>query len=114
MFEFHVENVYKLIMYLVYVFLSTMACVLCLPALSHVENVPNYTFFVHNGTVGTKIIADPEKWFHELISENLLNLLRDRPWLELIIVASNFQALLFLQDKLLESIENSWIPVKRS
>ena len=50
-----------------------------------------------------KIIADPEKCFQELISEKLMILLRDRPCLELIIVYSNFQALLFLQDKVLES-----------
>ena len=31
-------------------------------------------------------------------------LLRERPCLELNIVSSNFQALLFLQDKLLESV----------
>ena len=55
-------------------------------------------------TVGTKIIADPEKCFQELISEKLLILLRDRPCLELIIVSINFKALLFLQDKLLESV----------
>ena len=35
-------------------------------------------------TVGTKIIADPEKCFQALISgKNLLILLRDRPCLEL-------------------------------
>ena len=55
-------------------------------------------------TVETKILADPEKGFQELISEKLLTLLRDRPCLELIIVSSNSQALLFLQDKLLESV----------
>ena len=48
-------------------------------------------------TVGTKIIAGPEKCFQELISEKLLILLRDRPCLELIIVSSNLQALLFLR-----------------
>ena len=57
-----------------------------------------------HSTVGTKIIADPEKCFQELISEKLLILLRERPRLELIIVSSNFQALLFWQDKLLESV----------
>ena len=46
-------------------------------------------------TVGTRIIADPEKWFRELISETLLILSRDRPCLELIIVSSKFQALFF-------------------
>ena len=49
-------------------------------------------------TVGTKIIADPEKCFQELInSEKLLILLGDRSCLELIIISSKFQALLFLQ-----------------
>ena len=48
---------------------------------------------------GPKIIADLEKCFRELISENLLMLLQDGPCLELIIVSSNFQALLLLQDK---------------
>ena len=42
--------------------------------------------------------------FPELGSEQLQILLRDRPCLELIIVSSNFQALLFLQDKLLQSV----------
>ena len=55
-------------------------------------------------TVETKIIADPEKCFQELISEKLLIFLRDGPCLELIIVSSNFQALPLLQDKLLESV----------
>ena len=36
-------------------------------------------------TVGTKIIADPETCFQELISDKLLILLRDGPCLELII-----------------------------
>ena len=36
--------------------------------------------------VGTKIIADPEKYFQELISEKWLILLRDGPCLELIVV----------------------------
>ena len=40
----------------------------------------------------------------ELISEKLLILLRDRPCLEVIVVSSNFQALLFLPDKLPESV----------
>ena len=52
---------------------------------------------------GTKIIADPEKCFQELISQNLLILLRDRSCLELIIVSSNFQAFLLLEEKSLES-----------
>ena len=55
-------------------------------------------------TVGTKTIADPENCFQELISEKSLIFLRDGPCLELIIVSSNFQALLLLQDKLLESV----------
>ena len=33
-------------------------------------------------TVGTKIIAGPEKCFQEVISEMFLSLLRDRPCLE--------------------------------
>ena len=67
-------------------------------------------------TVGTKIIADPESCFQEFISEELLILLRDRPsgWLELFIASSNFQALLFLQDKLLESLWKLANPVKKS
>ena len=65
-------------------------------------------------TVGTKIIADPEKCFQELISEKLQILLRDRPCLEIIIVSSNFQASFFLQDKLLESVSQVLIPVKKS
>ena len=56
-------------------------------------------------TNGTKIIADPEKCFQELISEkNYCFFLRNGPCLELIIVSSHFQALLLLQDKLLESV----------
>ena len=51
-------------------------------------------------TVGTKIIVDPEK----SASRKLLILLRDRPCLELIIVSSNSQALLFVQVKLLEPV----------
>ena len=54
--------------------------------------------------LSTKIVADPEECFQELISEHLLVLMRDWPCLELIIVSSNFQALLFLQDKVLESV----------
>ena len=42
--------------------------------------------------------------FPGINSEKLLILLRDRPSLELIIVSSNFQALLFAQDRLLESV----------
>ena len=45
--------------------------------------------------------GDPRQ---ELISEKLLISLRDGPCLELIIVSSNFQAVLLLQDKLLESV----------
>ena len=45
-----------------------------------------------------------EKCFQELISEKYRFFLRDGPCLELIIVSSNFQALLLLQDKLLESV----------
>ena len=59
-------------------------------------------------------MADPEKCFQELISEKLLILLWDRPCLESIIVSSHFQALLFLQEKLLESVWKVLIPVKES
>ena len=52
--------------------------------------------------------------FQEWISEELLILLRDRPCLELIIASSHFQAVLFLQDKLLESVWKPIIPVKKS
>ena len=45
----------------------------------------------------TKIMADRETCFQESSSEFLLLLLWDRPRLELIIVSSTFQALLFLQ-----------------
>ena len=41
---------------------------------------------------------------HGFFGPELLILLRDRPSLELIIVSSNYQALLFLQDQLLESV----------
>ena len=58
---------------------------------------PCFPLFCTLFTVGTKIIADPEKCFRELISEKLLILLRDRPCLELIIISSHFQAFLFLQ-----------------
>ena len=44
------------------------------------------------------------KTFQELFSEKVLILLRDRPCLEVIIVCGNFQALLLLQDKRLESV----------
>ena len=50
------------------------------------------------------MIADPVTCFQEFISEELLILLWDRPCLESIIASSHFQALLFLQDKLLESV----------
>ena len=48
------------------------------------------------------------KYFQELISEKLLTLLQDRPCLDLSIVSSKFQALLFFQDELLESV---WKPL---
>ena len=61
------------------------------------------------------IIADPEKYFQELISEKLLIFFcgMGLVW-KLIIVSSNFQALLLLQDKLLESVWKRLSPVKRS
>ena len=73
------------------------------------KNLPQRGFYslgtrIRGHTVETKIIADPETRFHDLISENLLMLLRDRPFLELIFVSSNLPAILFLQDKLLESV----------
>ena len=56
------------------------------------------------------------KCFQELVSEQLLILLQDRPCLELIIVSSTstVQALLFWQDKLLRSVGKVLIPVKKS
>ena len=45
-----------------------------------------------------QIIADPKTCLQEFISGKLLILLRDKPCLELVIVSSNFQALLGLQD----------------
>ena len=55
-------------------------------------------------TDGTKIIADPKTCFHELSIQKLVILLRDRPCLGLFPVSSHFQALLFLEDKLLELV----------
>ena len=52
--------------------------------------------------------------FQEAISKKLLILLRDGPCQELIIASSDFQALLFLQSKLLESVWKLLIPVKHS
>ena len=46
------------------------------------------------------------------IWKHVSDLLRDRPCLELIIVSSNFQALFFLQAKLLESVWKLLIPEK--
>ena len=61
--------------------------------------------FFSLSAVGTKIIADPETRFQDyFLSFFFLILLRDRLCLELIIVSSNFQAMLFLQDKFLESV----------
>ena len=44
----------------------------------------------------------------------LLILLRDRPCMKFIIISSNFQALLFWKDKLLDSVWKLLIPVKKS
>ena len=44
----------------------------------------------------------------------ITDFLRDGPCVELIIVSSNFQALLLLHDKLLESVWKRLILVKRS
>ena len=53
------------------------------------------------------------KMFPGINSEKLLFfLMQEGPCLELIIVSSNFQALLLLQDKLLESVWKQLIPVK--
>ena len=52
--------------------------------------------------------------FPAINSEKLLILLQDGPSLELIIVSRNIQALLFLQDKLLELVWKLLIPVKQS
>ena len=65
-------------------------------------------------TVGTQIIADPGKCFQELMFDQLLILLQDGPCQELIILSSKFQALVFLQDKLLESAWKQLIPVEKS
>ena len=54
-------------------------------------------------------MADPEKRFQELTSEKSLILKWDRPCLELVIVSSTFQALLFLQDKLLGSVSTLFL-----
>ena len=53
--------------------------------------------------VGTKSIANPAKCFQESVAEKRRMFLQDRLCLESMIVSSNFQALPFLQDKLLES-----------
>ena len=47
-------------------------------------------------TAGTKVVADLEKCFQELISEKLLILLRDRPLLKLSNVSSNVQGFALL------------------
>ena len=54
-------------------------------------------------TVETKIIADPEKY----IQQKLLFFVRDRPCLELIIISSNFQAVLLLGEKYWNHSESS-------
>ena len=55
-----------------------------------------------------------EKYFQEFISEKNLILLRDGPCLQLMIVSSIFQALLLLQNKLLESVWKRLVPLKKS
>ena len=73
--------------------------------LEHSEFLEDHAFQKYKANaVGTKILADPEKCFQEFVSEKLLILLQDRLYLKLIIVSSNFQAFLFLQDKLQESV----------
>ena len=46
-----------------------------------------------------QMVADPQTYFQEFISEHLLILLRDSPYLDFISISSNFQGPLFLQDK---------------
>ena len=72
-----------------------------------------YKTWCLQGTVGTKSIADPEEFQGTNLWKST-DLLQDGPCLELIIVSSNFQALLFLQDNLLESVWKLLIPVKES
>ena len=71
-----------------------------------VFEVLNRNLVIHRGlfTVGTKIIADPEKCFQELTSEKLLIFFAGWALSGINYPSSNFQALLLLQDKLLESV----------
>ena len=62
--------------------------------------------------VGIKMIAYPEKCFQQLLYWNCW--VYCRPFLELVIVSSNFLVLLFSQDKLLESDWKVAIQVKKS
>ena len=82
---------------------------------SQIPNLSGDNTKVHS-TVGTKVIADPEKGlkFQELKSEKLLILLQDRPCQELILVSSDFQVLFSVQDKLLASAWNLLVPAKKS
>ena len=72
----------------------------------HYLFLPNNNLFrqhcVPRVTVGTKISGSVI--LPGINSEKLQILLRDGPCLELMIVSSHFQALLLLQDKLLESV----------
>ena len=61
-----------------------------IPRQIRIQKKNHKMFLERQSTVGTKMIADPEKCFQELISQTLLILLRDRPCLELIIVFNNF------------------------
>ena len=76
-----------------------------------VVNLLRVVFLVRRGPLG---IADPEKCFQELTSEKLLILLQEWPCVELIIVSSNFQALLLLQEKLREAVWKQLIPARSS
>ena len=67
-------------------------------AIHQVVALSNYKFWYKNASkwcrklsVRTKIIADPETCFQELMSEILLILLRDRPCLKLSIVPETFR-----------------------
>ena len=70
-------------------------------------------------TVEAQNLADPEKWFQELISEKLLNLLWDRPCLEVIILFQLFSGFALLSGPIIgislkasastpKSLKNCW------
>ena len=51
------------------------------------------------------------KMFPGINCWTITDILRDRPCLELLIVSSNYQALLFLQNSLLESVSKLLVPL---